>query len=488
MKRTIRHITVLSILAGLAGLVNAQEATVPAAAPAVVVSSAALPTAPAVPMAAQTVLLSTESITMPSQSLAISSTAVTNLNTLVALSTGSVAVSTGIASNVMESSALEAHALRIVPYYSLNILDAISIPSEGDTLFPLDLTNDLGLMANISENNDLTGFYELKYTGPGFKKEEGQNFTDRTMDHVVVLKDEQKLDDRNVVKAQLDYMKEYVRTGANEVWGQGLYDFQRVGGGVFLGRQFTNDFYGEVSLQFHTLVFPNYTDLLAEYQAGANADSSAGKQNQNVYQAGASAKYGATNMSLGVMVMDYTKQKVITQTVQPDGTYYSGDLQRDMLLTLNVSREQKLLKCLIVVPAITYKYKVSNQNYQDFATPTSTAPVQYEDQFYNYNEIDAVLPFTLFISKKWDFFANYELDIKTYTSRPPRNANDVFVTGTQANNITIWGAGFVYKPNDVTRTTFFYQYQSESSNMKFEEYLPYNYSGNTFGINLNYSY
>jgi len=378
--------------------------------------------------------------------------------------------------------------VKIAPYYSLNFMDAVSIPTKGDWLFPLNLTNDLGLMANVGENNSVTGFYELKYTGPGFKKEEGQSFTDRTMDHILVFRDEQKLNDLYTLKAQLDYMREYVRTGADEVWGQGLYDFQRTGFGIFLGRQFAPELYGELSLQFHTILFPNYSDLLAEYQAGANADSSTGKQNQNVYQLGAYGKYGANSASAGIMLMNYTKQKIIVQTVQPDGTYYSGELQSDMLVTLNASREQKIGERILVVPGFAYKHKTSNQNFQDFATPTSTVPVQYVGEFYNYNEIDAVLPFTLLISRKWEYFATIEWDWKDYTARPPRDVNNVFVSGRQANDIIIWGTGFTYKANEVTRTTFFYQYQGETSNMKFEKYLPYNYAGYTVGINFNYSY
>ncbi|MHB9154937.1 MAG: hypothetical protein ACYC5N_04490, partial [Endomicrobiales bacterium] len=59
---------------------------------------------------------------------------------------------------------------------------------------------------------------------------------------------------------------------------------------------------------------------------------------------------------------------------------------------------------------------------------------------------------------------------------------------TQANDLVILSVGFTLKPNDITRTTFFYTYQTQSSNMKFEKYLPYNYSGSFFGVSFNYTY
>lgn len=380
-------------------------------------------------------------------------------------------------------------AVKFVPYYSLDVLEGVSVPSVGDWALSLNMVNDVGLMAKIDDENKLVGFYELKYTGPGFRKEEGEQFTDRTMDHVFVLRDQHDLRDDITLETQVDFMDEFKRTGANEVWGQGLYDFERVGIGFFINQKFSDKLSINTSLQYHTMAFPNYTDLLAEYQAGgADIASSAGKQNHVEIQADAAVTYGQNTGTFEILLMDYSKQKVIAGSVQPDGTYYSGDLQQDSLITLGASRNQKLGEKVFLVPSLEYKLKNSNQNYQYFTTSVSSVPVEFFSNFYAYNELDFTVPATVIIGAKWEYFLNFEWDLRDYVSRPPQDTNGNFISGREDNTLFIWGTGFTYKPNTVTRTTLFYQYQSESSTMKFEKYFPYNYDGHFFGINFNYSY
>jgi len=380
-------------------------------------------------------------------------------------------------------------AVKFAPYYSLDVLEGVSLPSVGDWALSLNLVNDIGLMAKIDDENKLVGFYELKYTGPGFRKEEGEKFSDRTMDHVFALRHQYNLRDNLTLETQFDFMDEFKRTGANEVWGQGLYDFERIGVGFFINQKYSDMLSFNTSLQYHTMAFPNYTDLLAEYQSGgADIASSAGKQNHIETQADASVTYGANTATFEALLMNYSKQKVIAGSVQADGTYYKADLQQDSLITIGASRNQKFWNAILLAPSVAYKIKSSNQNFQYFTTSVSSVPVQFYGHYYDYNELDFSVPTTLLLATKWEYFLNFEWDMRNYVSRPPQDASGNFVSGKQDNNIFIWGTGFTFKPNPVTRTTLFYQYQGQTSTMKFEKYFPYNYDGHFFGINFNYSY
>jgi hypothetical protein len=379
--------------------------------------------------------------------------------------------------------------VKVAPYYSLNIGQGASVPTKGEWMYSLNLVNDLGVMVQPDEAQRFIGFYELKYTGPGLRREEGEKFTDRSMDHVFILRHHYSFDSGYMLKSQIDYMTEYKRTGANEIWGTGLYDFDRYGGAVFLDKKLTPSFAAGASLQYHSLKFPNYTDLLAEFQAaGEEAESSSGKQNHVLYQAGLSLTYLRSRLNLDYAFMDYAKQKVITETVQPDHTYYSSDLQQDRILSLSLQHEGKLANWLAVTPSMYVKSKTSNQNYQHFTTATSTVPVQYIGNYYDYSEFDVALPVAFLLSQRWEFGISPELNWRYYAHRPPRDTNNTFLNGQQMNNLFILTLGFTCKPNDVTRTTFFYTYQCQSSNMKFEKYLPYNYAGSFFGVNFNYTY
>lgn len=186
--------------------------------------------------------------------------------------------------------------------------------------------------------------------------------------------------------------------------------------------------------------------------------------------------------------MSYEKQKVIVDTVQDDGTYYSDTLQKDTMISLGAEYERKLSERVALTPSLSIKMKGSNQNYQHFAMATSSVPVQYLAQYYDYNEIILAVPVAVVLSKKWDFFAAPEIDLKSYSKRPPRNKDNEFISGKQKNNLFLLSLGFTLKPNDITRTTFFYTFQNQTSNMEFEKYLPYNYSGHFVGISFNYTY
>jgi hypothetical protein len=282
-------------------------------------------------------------------------------------------------------------------------------------------------------------------------------------------------------------MTEYRRTGANEAWGSGLYDFYRQGIGFILEKKMNDKLAYGVGLQYHTLEFPNYSDLYSEWKlGGSNIDASTGKQNQNVVQLGASAKYGNTKLSFDFTNMAYTKQKVVIASAQSDGSYYSNDLQNDKVYTFTLEHFQSFAGVKFL-PSLSYKIKDSNQNYQ-LISGSSSLPVQFVEGYYNYTETDFVLPVIFPMSSRWSFSFTPEWDDKRYLSRPPMDSNYQFVSGTQENFLSIYTTAFSYQPNPVMRIIFFYTFQSQSSNMHFEKYLPYNYDGHYMGVSFNYTY
>ncbi|MBN1822785.1 MAG: hypothetical protein JW803_00540 [Endomicrobiales bacterium] len=380
-------------------------------------------------------------------------------------------------------------ATRVAPYYSLSFYEGVAIPSKGEWMMSTTLTADIGGIFQFDQRHSAVGFYEIKYAGPGFKRQEGEKFTDRLMDHIIIGRHHYKIDEKHTFKTQLDYMKEYKRTGSNEVWGTGLYDLDRYGIALYLDRKMSPDLTLSFAQQYHFLKFPNYTDLLAEFQAGGEAvESSTGKQNQTSWQTQAMAWWKSYKFLFDLNVMSYEKQKVISGTVQSDGTFYTGDLQKDILISLNAQQYLKLLGRIEFTPSVTVKFKDSNQNYQHFTVANSTVPVAYFSDYYDYRQIMISMPAVTKLTEKWDLYFNPEFDYKIYTSRPPRSGGNEFMDGKQTNFLTIFNFGFTFKPNDITKTTLFYVFQNQASNMEFEKYLPYNYTGHYMGINFNYSF
>jgi len=379
--------------------------------------------------------------------------------------------------------------MKIAPYYSLQLTEGAFVPNKGDWNFSMDVLTDLGVIAKPSDTHSIVGFYELKYTGAGLKRQEGEKFSDRTMDHLAVFRYTYKFADDYFIKPQIDYMKEYKRTGSNELWGTGLYDFNRTGGMITVGREFKGNAIVSLSGQYHQMEFPNYTDLLTEFQAGgAGAESSAGKQNHKLLQAGVAVDVGSNRVSYDLILQDYTKQKVAADTTQADGTYYSSDLQKDVLMNITASAGQDW-GIVHINPSLYYKTKRSNQNYLYFTAINSTEVPRYFGKYYDYDEVGLVVPVMFELSDSWEFAASPEWDYKMYKNRNPRDTDGNFLTDEkQTNNMFIVSTGFTVKPNAVTRTTFFYTFQNQKSNMRFEKYLPYNYTGNFGGIKFEYTF
>ncbi len=378
---------------------------------------------------------------------------------------------------------------KFAPYYHFELTEGLSIPSRGSMNFDLNLLNDVGVLVKVNPEHSVLAFYEIKYTGPGIKRQEGEQFTDRTLDHMFIVRHTWNTPLDLKVKTQIDYWKDYRRSGTNEIWGKGLYDFDRIGGLVG-AEKVLGDFKVGGAFQYHSMIFPNYTDLVAELKVteGGTVESSTGKQDHALIQLGANGSWkDMVKVSIDYTMQNYFKQKVVAATVQPDGSFYTGTLQQDKIFTLRLSGGYSW-KILTFSPEFTLGSRASNQNYQHFDNITSTTPVAFFSNYYSYSQFSIAFPISLQLGKKWEFFTGWEQETKSYADRPARDADGNFLSDKQSNVSQYTSLGFNYHPNDVTTTTFYYISQNSSSNMKFEKYFPYNFTASSFGIRFSYQY
>ncbi|MFC2062159.1 hypothetical protein ACFLUV_06575 [Elusimicrobiota bacterium] len=374
------------------------------------------------------------------------------------------------------------------PYYNYQFAEGVSISPSGDLGFLVNLSNDIGLILKPFKGHSLISFYSVKYQGPGLKRQEGREFSERYLDHIFVGRHHWEMFGGITLKSQFDVLLEGRRSGSNENWENGLYNFNRYGGSSSLNKMLGEiDFTG--TFKYHYMVFPNYTDMLAEIRSGADPSASEGKQNHHIINIGGKVVYENNSAQLFVMEQLYTKQKVAVDEVQDDGTYYSSKKQKDMTISLEGSREQAISDSSIINPGFTFTLKDSNQNYQHFAEATSTAPVSFHSDYNDYMDISVGTPFTLGLSKKWAFLLSPEISYKTYSKREPRDIDGNFIDGKkQARTLTIVTVGFKNQIGESSSSMLFFTLQNQSSNMKFERYLPYNYSGYSVGFKFQMEY
>jgi hypothetical protein len=373
----------------------------------------------------------------------------------------------------------------LAPYSLIDFSLGVTAASRGITpgllgsfLFTTNLTTDLGLIIKPADKHSILLFYELKYIGPGLKTTEGREFTERTMDNMLFTQYQLNLKDKYTLKVGFNWMKEYLRSGANEEWGAGLYDFNRIGGQVEFGIE--KKLMGLIG--YDMLDFPNYTDLLKEFQMGASTEPIAGKASQNIIQIGANYSIYDNDISFRYSIQNYTKQKV----VESNGVY-GNNLQVDNVIDLKLSRSQPLSKILVIKPDFEYRIKTSNQNYLHFVTIMSTTPI-FIGKYYDYTEIDFAIPLYINLTKNKSIFFIPNIILKNYSDRPARDINNNLLTEKETDSFTIISLGYTVKWNRVSNMTLIYSYQSQTSNMKYERYIPYNYTGSFIGTKLNFSY
>jgi len=370
--------------------------------------------------------------------------------------------------------------IKWLPYYAFNLSEGVYIPSVGKWGISTNLSNDIGFIIKPSKKHTALIFYELKYVGPGLKRQEGEKFEQRNMGHLLMGQYNFEYSKDLIFKTRLSYVTDWWRSGTNELWGYGLYDSTRLGISEDIEWKLDKlSLIGQVG--FSQIKFPNYTSLIEEFQAGAE-ETTGGKQDNNLLQLGLKAKYYGHIIGLNFNNQTYLNQKVLEET----GTY-SDKKQNDLLIELSYNKEElKIFWLLWSSPLISLKFKDSNQGYLHFKSITST-PTFVAD-FYDYTKISFSFPINLSITKTKYISFVPEYEITTYV-RNRRDENNDFVPGEKhITNLTLMSFAYTSHPDESRKVTLFYTLQTQTSTTKFDKYFPYNYTGNYFGISYSYSF
>lgn len=380
-------------------------------------------------------------------------------------------------------------ALEVVPYYNYQFTQGVSVSPEGNTGYMLNLSNDIGTIIKPFDNHAFIAFYGLNYQGPGLKEQEGRAFRERYMNHMFVGRHNWTLGDM-LLSNQVSLLLERRRSGTNETWESGLYNFNRIGGTSSLSLELIG-IPSTISLGYHFLEFPNYTDLLAELRGGADASDTSGTQNHHSIRLAYNGRIGKNSFWFSLNPMLYTRQKIAVEDVQSDGTYYSSDKQRELSMTAGYRRDERFTEAFSISPSVSLTLRTSNQNYQHFEDVTSTVPVQggFYEKFFNYIEPSISIPLYLRFTPTWTYFINPSVSYRGYTNRPPRDSEGEFLEGEQQHRLlNIVTTGFRKQTGESSSTVFFFTWQNQSSNMEFERYATYNYNGFSGGIRFQMEY
>lgn len=381
------------------------------------------------------------------------------------------------------------------PYFDMTLTEAAYLPSRGNIFSGGNINTQVGLLAKATKKDSFFGLYNFSYSGPAFQPQDGKQFTDRDMSHGFNLEYRRSLNERFRLRPGVSYSRSFARTGANEAWQSGLYNMNSRGAQLSADYGFDFDRNGFITATWlmRKIEFPNYTDLLREFQNPSNtAETSGGLQDQFLTQI--SLRPSWNGFFAGYT---YTEQKYKNQRVVDANTgVYGEKKQKDSSVSVDGGFRHKLW-VFEFSPMLSYTMRRSNQNFLRYKSALATNFANMADgsndvtmvkKNYDYNEMTFAVPVDLNITGKWALGGNMSVTRRVYTDRGARDIDNNYVSAKQKNLMSTLTGSIRKRMNDVATMRLFYSLVVASSNNKFEKYMPYNYNGNAFGISYQLSY
>lgn len=381
------------------------------------------------------------------------------------------------------------------PHFDMTLNEAAFMPSNGNIFSGGNINTQVGLLTKITKKDHLFGLYNFNYAGQGFAPQDSKQFTDRSLSHSFNFEYRRVIMEKFRIRPGVAFSQDYSRTGANEAWDNGLYNMKTKG--LQLAVDYTFDFEknGMVSLSYMSkkAEFPNYTDLLKEFQDPTNvANANGGLQDQVINQVSLRPTWGKWFGGLTYTLQNYRNQKVVADT----GVY--GDTTQEDTTTMLDAGFHHRLWIFELYPMVSYSLHRSNQNFMRYkflgASASAdlldgTADVTFVARNYDYNEIVLSVPLDLNVTGKWAIGGAINLISRTYTDRARRDENNNYLAGTKQKNTMSTLTGSIRKRINETATwRLYYALTVASSNNEFERYMPSNYTGNTLGLAYQLSY
>lgn len=394
----------------------------------------------------------------------------------------SALLTAGLAGRLCAASAEDSKIF--TPFFDMTLSEAAFLPSEGNIFSGGNINTQVGLLSKITQKDQLFALYNFNYTGQGFTPQDSKQFTDRSMSHGFNFEYRRLINDRIRVRPGIGFNRGYSRTGANEAWKNGLYNMNSAGFQLAGDYTFDEEKNGYVTLQYlyRSVEFPNYTDLLREFQnAGNSAETSGGLQDQTMGQISLRPSWNKFFGGLTYTVQNYKNQKVVANT-----GVYGDSKQKDTDTALDFGFHHRLW-IFEMYPMVSYTMHTSNQNFMKYKFLGDTSP-QFSAEYYNFKEMNLSVPVDLNITSKWAIGGALNLQRRAYDKRYARNADNNFTAEKQVNTMSTLTGSIRKRINEVAMVRLFGSFIVASSNNKFERYMPYNYTGNSFGIAYQLSY
>lgn len=369
---------------------------------------------------------------------------------------------------------------RFVNYIDISFLQGMNF-EKGASYSGGNMNSSIGFLYDFNENKSLSLDYLLSYSGPSISYE-NRFFDERIINHSAMIEYSTRLSKYVRLRPHIYYGKEYRKDSAIGDFTDNLYNNDSKGFGFSMDYYPSRDNTFTTYMVYRKIEFPNYTDLLYEFlNPGVATEIGGGLYDNNLYRFGAKLMSGDFFYSV-----DYTMQRYTNQKIVESDASYGNDKQKDDEVELKIGMQHKISD-LSIYPAFTYTVHSSNQNFLRFKSFTDVTPVFIADA-YDYKELGFDLPvYFKFIGLDMNLSAGFKN--RDYSKRPPRDSENNYIYGKKENDrLFSFSLTASKKINDLASFVFYYSIVNSSSNNKFEYYIPFNYTGQMFGIGYKISY
>jgi hypothetical protein len=378
------------------------------------------------------------------------------------------------------SSAVRLDDRKFINYIDISFLEGINF-EKGSSYGGGNINSSVGFLYDFNEKNSLALDYMLSYSGP-YISYENRFLDERIMNHGAMLEYSGRAGKSLRIRPHIYFGSEYRKDSSIGDFKDNLYNNNTKGLGLAVDYYPGNDRTFTTYVIYRKIEFPNYTDLLYEFlNPGVATEIGGGLYDNNLYRFGAKLMNGKIFYSV-----DYTMQRYINQKVIKSDASYGNDKQRDDEAEFKIGIEHNISK-FYFYPSVNYIIHSSNQNFLRFKSFTDVEPVFIGDA-YDYKEIGFDVPsYFKFIGLDVNLSAGFKS--RNYSKRPPRNTdNDYILSDDENDRMFSLSLSATRKINDLASFIFYYSFVKSTSNNKFEDYLPYNYSGHSLGIGYKISY
>jgi len=299
------------------------------------------------------------------------------------------------------------------------------------------------------------------------------------MSHNITLRLINKISPRTKFKVRAGYLLNYFRETKDEDWGEGLFDYSKLTGGIEIEKKtaFFEKFI--LSLDILKVTFPEYASLASE-QYGKEV-----YPGENILDFSGIMLYARILKRLGeksILSMNatFTMKDFPEQNIILKDASFSLDKRKDRTTYINTVFSKSLSSIFSLGISASGIINRSNQNHYD------AAEYKFVERFYDYNSYSCGPVFS--VGKKLRFDINYQYGIKNYKGRLAQDKDGNYTDDKVKNTSNYASLTITYPVRKNLKLKISGNYYSQSSNQDYEAVYEYNYNTSSFEAGVVYEF